>query len=88
MVAQEVEAHSPAGVLTHTAAEAHRVAVTVAAYRIVAVLAIHTAGGECNPAGAMIHRTGARAYSSAEEVYMPVVHPLHRRYAQVAMPGR
>ena len=76
--AQEVEAHSPAGVSTHTAAEVRRVAVPV----------IHTAVGQHNPAGAMIHRTGARAYSSAEEVYMPAVLPLHRQYAQEAKPGR
>jgi len=77
-VAQEVEAYSPAGVSTHTAVEARRVAAR----------AIHTAVGERNPAGAMIHRMGARAYSSAEEVYMPaVLLPLHKQYAQVAMPG-
>ena len=83
MVAPEVEAYSPAGVLLHTAAQVHKVAACMMA----AALAIHTAAGAHSPAGAMIHMTGARACSSAGEVDMPVVLPLHRLYAQVELPG-
>ena len=82
-MAVEVVAYSPAGVLLRTAAQVRK----VAAYMMAAALAIHTAAGAHSPAGVTIHMMGARAYSSAEEVYMPVVLPLHRLYAQVAPPG-
>ncbi len=86
-MAVEVEAYSPAGVLLRTAALVRKVAAPVAAYMMAAALAIHTAAGAHSPAGAMIHMTGARACSSAGEVDMPVVLPLHRLYAQVELPG-
>jgi len=81
-MAPEAGAYSPAGVMLRTAAQVRK----VAAYRAVAALAIHTAAGPHSPAGAMIHMTGARAYSSAGEVDIPAVLQLHRLYAQVALP--
>ena len=83
MMAVEVEAYSPAGVLLRTAAQVRKVAACMMAVE----LAIHTAVGAHSPAGAMSHMTGVRAYSSAEEVHMPAVLPLHKLYAQVELPG-
>ena len=84
-MAPALEAYSPAGVMLRTAAQVRKVAAPVAACMMAAALAIHTAAGAYSPAGAMIHMTGARAYSSAGEVDIPAVLQLHRLYAQVAL---
>src|SRR5215469_7150129 len=87
-MASAVEAYSPAGVMLHTAAQVRKVASPVAACMMAVASAIHTVAGARSPAGAMIHMTGARAYSpAAGEGYMPAVLPLHRPYTQVPLPG-